>query len=88
MSSRTVFGTGAPCPQPALVGIATLVAGTVVVPCTSVKASSLVFLTAKAAGGTAGIPACSAVNAGVGFTILSSQAADTATVQWMVVNPY
>lgn len=63
-------------------GTAVLAAGTVVVPNTSVTATSRIFLTTQLPGGTAGFLVVSARTPGVSFTILSSNVADTSTVAW------
>lgn len=68
-------------------GRATLVAGTVVVPTTSITAASEVFLTCQTPGGTPGFLRVSARTAGTSFTILSSNGADTSVVAWMIVEP-
>jgi len=71
----------------AKMGVATLVAGTVVVSNTSVTANSRIFLTTQSVGGTAGFLVVSARTAGTSFTILSSSASDTSVVAWMIVEP-
>lgn len=73
----------------AKMGVATLVAGTVVVSTTAVTASSRIFLTAQSLGTVAigqGL-AVSARVAGTSFTILSESATDTSVVAWMLVEP-
>jgi hypothetical protein len=67
----------------ARMGVATLVAGTVTVANTSVGANSRIFLTRATAGGTLGQLSYT-VTAGVSFTI-NSAAAETSTVNWMIV---
>lgn len=71
----------------ATMGTAVLVAGTVVVPTTAVTANTRVFVSAQAAGGTPGVVAVSARAAGASFTLTSSNAADTSTVAWLLVEP-
>lgn len=71
----------------ARMGVATLVAGTVVVNTTAVAANSRVFLTSQSGGGTPGFLRVSARVAGTSFTILSSNAADTSVVAWFIVDP-
>lgn len=71
----------------AKMGTAILVAGTVVVPTTAVTANTRVFVSAQAAGGTPGVVAVSARTAGTSFTLTSSNAADTSTVAWLLVEP-
>lgn len=68
-------------------GVSTLVAGTVVVANTSVTATSRIFLTPQNASGTAGSVSISARTAGTSFTILSTNAADTRDVAWLIVTP-
>lgn len=69
-------------------GSVALVGGTVVVSTTAVTASSLIRLTCQALG-TVVVPSAlcvSAKSAGVSFTILSSEATDTSTIFWEIVN--
>ncbi len=69
-------------------GTVALVGGTATVSTTAITASSLVRLTVQGLG-TVTVPSavcCSAKSAGVSFTILASQATDTSTVFWEVVN--
>lgn len=68
-------------------GTATLVAGASVVSNTSVTASSRIFLTSQADGGTPGFLRVSARTAGTSFTITSSNAADTSTVAYEIFEP-
>lgn len=68
-------------------GQATLVGGTVVVSTTKVTASSRIQLTTNVVGGTAGFLVVSARTAGVSFTILSSNGADTSQVAWVIIEP-
>jgi hypothetical protein len=62
---------------------ATLVGGTIAVADTSVTANSVVFLTRKTIGGTAGNLSYT-VSAGVGFTISSSSGTDVSVVSHLV----
>lgn len=72
----------------ARMGVATLVGGTVVISTTAVTANSRILLTSQAPNaGTPGFLRISARTAGTSFTILSSNAADTSTVAWMIVEP-
>lgn len=71
----------------AKMGTAVLVAGTVVVPTTAVGANTRVFVSAQTAAGTPGIVAASARTPGVSFTLTSSNAADTSTVAWLLIEP-
>jgi hypothetical protein len=69
-------------------GTVALIGGTIVVATTAVGASSLIRLTCQALG-TVVVPSAlcvSAKSAGVNFTILASQATDTSTIFWEVVN--
>lgn len=68
-------------------GIATLVAGTVVVNTTKVTANSRIHLTSQADGGTPGFQRVTARTAATSFTITSSNAADTSTIAWFIVEP-
>lgn len=66
---------------------AVLVAGTVVVANTSVTAATEVMLTAQIPGGTPGALYVSARTPGVSFTISSTNAADTSTVAYELIEP-
>lgn len=70
----------------AKMGEATLVGGTVTVANTSVTANSLIFMSVHTQGGTQGILSYTR-STGVSFTINSTNAADTSTVIWMIVEP-
>jgi hypothetical protein len=65
-------------------GNAVLVAGTVAVANTTVTANTVVMLTRKTAGGTIGSLTYT-LNAGVGFTINSSDPADTSTISYLLI---
>lgn len=65
-------------------GTATLVAGTVTVPNTSVTATSRIFLTIQSPGGAVGSPYVSARTAGTSFTITSTSATDTSVVAYEI----
>jgi len=71
----------------ARMGVATLAAGTVVVANTSVTANTRIFLTCQTPGGTPGFLRVSARTPATSFTILSSNAADTSVVAWLMVEP-
>jgi len=71
----------------ARMGLATLVAGTVVVNTSAVAANSRIFLTTTVPNGTVGFLRVSARVAGVSFTILSSSGTDTSQVAWLLVEP-
>ncbi len=73
----------------ASMGVATLVAGTVVVNTTLVTANSRIFLTVQALGTVAvATPvAVTARTAGTSFTITSSAITDTSIIAWMIVEP-
>lgn len=66
------------------IGQATLVAGTVIVANTSVNANSRIYATVSAAGGTQGHLSISK-SVGVSFTITSTSALETSTVDWFIV---
>lgn len=67
------------------IGTAVLVAGTVTVANTSVTANSLIFLTSQVNGGTPGFLRITAKTAATSFVITSSNAADTSTVAWNII---
>jgi aspartyl aminopeptidase len=68
----------------ARMGVATLVAGTVTVPNTSVTANTRVITSRQAGGGTLGHLSATKVN-GTSLTITSSNNADTSTVAWVLI---
>lgn len=73
----------------AKMGVATLVAGTVVVSTTAVTANSRIFLTYQSLG-TITVPSSlgvSARTAGTSFTILSADVTDTSVVAWIIYEP-
>lgn len=71
----------------AKMGIATLVAGSVVVSTTAVTASSRIQLTSNVDGGTPGWLRVSARTGGTSFTITSSSGTDTSQVAWIIFEP-
>jgi hypothetical protein len=71
----------------ARMGQATLVAGTVTVTNNTVTGSTRIFLSRMSAGGTLGQLSISAVTVGTNFTIISSNAGDTSTVNWLLIEP-
>lgn len=68
-------------------GQTTLVAGTKVVADTRVTAASKIFASVHTPGGTPGWLQISARSNGVSFTILSSNAADTSVVDYLIIEP-
>jgi len=68
-------------------GTVALVTGSKVVSNTSVTASSRIFLTSQADGGTPGWLRVSARTAGTSFTITSSSGTDTSTVAYEIFEP-
>lgn len=70
----------------ATMGVATLVAGTVTVSTTKVTANSRIHITVSTAGGTQGFLSYT-ISAGVSFTVTSTNAADTSTFNWLIVEP-
>lgn len=68
-------------------GTAVLVAGTVTVTHTTVKADSRIFLTHLVAGGTLGILSVGTITAGTSFVINSTSATDTSTVCYLILDP-
>lgn len=75
-------------PNP-IAGTATLVAGTVTINTDKVTANSIIFLTKNTISGATGTqlnaPSASIVP-GVSFTINSSSAAETSTINWFIIN--
>jgi|WetSurMetagenome_2_1015567.scaffolds.fasta_scaffold164149_1 hypothetical protein len=65
---------------------AAMTAGSIVVACTAVTASSIIFLTHNTAGGTMGNLTYGSINPGVGFKIDSDNVADTSTVNYLIIN--
>lgn len=73
----------------ATMGVATLVAGSVVVSTTKVTANSRIQITIQALG-TVTVPTVIGVTArtaGTSFTITSANVLDTSTIAWMIVEP-
>jgi hypothetical protein len=68
-------------------GAAVLVAGTVTVNTTKVTATSRIHLTSNVDGGTPGWVRVSGRVAGTSFTITSSDALDTSTIAWFIIEP-
>jgi hypothetical protein len=68
-------------------GHATLVAGTVTVPNAFADSANEFQLTAKVVGGTQGILSVGTVVLNTSFVINSSNAADTSTVSWAIIQP-
>jgi hypothetical protein len=68
-------------------GTVTLSSGSAVVANTSVTATSRIFLTSQADGGTPGWLRVSARTAGVSFTITSSSGTDASTVAFEIFEP-
>ena len=73
------------CTSPNIASNATLVAGTVVVANTSVTANSIIILSRKTQGAAAGYLSYVS-NAGVGFTITSSNNGDTGQISYIIIN--
>lgn len=71
----------------ARMGVATLVAGTVVVNTAAVTANSRILLTGQNSSGAPGELSVSARTAGTSFTITSSSGTDTRAVGWIIVQP-
>ncbi len=67
-------------------GKATLVAGTVTVNTTAIDNSRLILLTRSTVSGTSGHLCSSNIVEGVSFDIDSSNALDTSTISWLLVN--
>jgi hypothetical protein len=79
-------GSGGSATKKITHGVATLVAGVVVVSTTAVTASSRIILTGQDASVTGALNV-SARTPGVGFTITSSVGADTGVVAWQIIEP-
>lgn len=71
----------------ATMGTVNLAGGTAIVSTTAVTANSRIFLTAQVLGGTQGILRVGVVTAGTSFIVTSSNASDTSTVGWLIVEP-
>lgn len=71
----------------ARMGVATLIAGTAVVSNANITANTRIFLTSNADAGTPGFLRVSTRTIGVSFTINSSNAADTSTVAYLLIEP-
>lgn len=71
----------------ATMGSAVLVAGAVTVNTTKVTANSRILLTSQVDGGIPGFLRISSRIVGTSFTVTSSNAADTSTVAWLIVEP-
>ena len=71
----------------ATMGLSTLVGGTVTVSTTKVTASSRIHLTSQADGGTPGFVRITARTGGTSFTITSSNASDTSSIAWIIIEP-
>lgn len=71
----------------ARIGSAVLVAGTVTVANTSVNATTLIFLSRSTTGGTVGHLSYTVIN-GTSFTINSSSATDTSTINYLLIGTF
>jgi len=72
----------------ASIGTATLAGGTITVTTTAVATGSIIMVSINTPGGTAGfisVPSANIINA-TSFVINSSDAADTSTINWWIVN--
>jgi len=65
---------------------AAMTAGTITISTTAVTANSIILLTHASLGGTQGILSVGTITAGTSFVINSSNAADTGTVNWLIIN--
>lgn len=83
LSSLSLPSTGAA----AAAGTATLVAGTVTVNTTAMSATALLFINRKTNGGVLGTTSYTQVD-DVSFTIVSSNALDTSTFVWQIINTH
>lgn len=82
--NKLMIATGAD----ASIGTATMVAGTVTVSTTAVKTGSKIFLSVNTPGGTQGFISApdASITDGTSFVINSSNALDTSTVNWWIIN--
>ncbi len=71
----------------ARMGVATLVAGVVVVNNTAVTANSRIFVSGQNSSGTMGEATIIAVVPGTSFTIASTNALDTRIIAWFIIEP-
>jgi hypothetical protein len=67
-------------------GVATLVGGTVTVSNSSVQSGHRIFLSRATTGGTTGHLSYT-ISAGASFTITSTSATETSTVNWLIIEP-
>lgn len=65
---------------------AAMTAGTITISTTAVTSNSIIILTHASLGGTQGILSVGTITDGTSFVINSSNAADTGTVNWWIVN--
>jgi hypothetical protein len=70
------------------IGSGALVAGALTVANTSVAAASLIFLQDSAGGSGKGILSITAKTPGVGFSVASTNASDTTTFDYLIVNGF
>ncbi len=68
-------------------GTAVLSVGSIHVANTYVKAGDLIFLTDQTGGGTLGTLEINGITSSSGFTITSTNVADTSTVGWLIIHP-
>lgn len=71
----------------AMLGTATLVAGTVTVSTAAVTANSRIFVFVQTPGGTQGHLSIGTVTASTSFVINSTSGSETSTVAWWIVEP-
>ena len=65
---------------------AAMTAGSITISTTAVKTASLIFLSAATPGGTQGSLSVGTIVDSTSFVINSSNAADTSTVNWLIIN--
>ena len=70
----------------ATMGTGTLVAGSLTVNTNKVTASSRIFYSVSTAGGTQGFLSYT-ISAGTSFTITSTSATDTSSINWIIIEP-
>lgn len=82
---RTIADVVSELELPQKMGKATLVAGQVEVNDSTVKKTSIIILTSQVDGGTPGFLRVQSVIDDTSFKIVSSNAADTSTVAWIII---
>lgn len=87
MATQGSIAANTPIAVAGKAGIATLILGTVDVVDAGVTASSAIIFATCDGGILAGFVRVSAISVGVGFTLLSTNLTDTATLSWVRIEP-